>query len=575
MTMVKQLKVLIVEDSEDDASLLVRELRKGGFDVSFARVDLADDMRKALNDRQWDLVLSDHSMPAFNSFEAISVLKQSGLDIPFILVSGSIGEELAVAVMKVGASDFIFKDRLSRLVPAIERELKDAQVRQQRKLAEESLERNRAELKAIYDHTPVMMCTLDAERRVRYVNRAFTEFTGIPEKELLAGRACGVFGCINALDDARGCGFGPKCPDCRLREAVEETLKTGREHRDIEYRATLERNGTRRDVVLIGSTVRTSGPGDPQILLCLHDLTERIRMEDDLRFQGRILSNLSEGINLVRASDFSIIHTNPRFDAMFGYVHGELIGKHVSVLNAPNSGSPYDVADKIAVSLREEGSWHGEVRNITKSGEEFWCHASVTTMESSQYGKAYLSIHTNITERKRTEDALRASEVRYRRLFESAKDGILILDAETGMIQDVNPFLIEMLGYSHETFLGKKVWELGSLKDLFANQINFTELQKNEYIRYEDMALETSDGKRVEVEFVSNVYLVNNRKVIQCNIRNITERKMAEERIRIQLDELKRWQNVTVGREGRVQELKREVNELAVKAGEKKRYEEL
>jgi PAS domain S-box-containing protein len=100
------------------------------------------------------------------------------------------------------------------------------------------------------------------------------------------------------------------------------------------------------------------------------------------------------------------------------------------------------------------------------------------------------------------------------------------------MIVDVNPFLVEMLGFSRPAFLGKKVWELGFLKDLFANQVNFTELQKQEYIRYENMPLETREGRRVEVEFVSNVYLVNQRKVIQCNIRDITERKRAEQALR-------------------------------------------
>ena len=115
---------------------------------------------------------------------------------------------------------------------------------------------------------------------------------------------------------------------------------------------------------------------------------------------------------------------------------------------------------------------------------------------------------------------LRGSEVRYRRLFESAKDGILILDAETGMVVEVNPFLVELLGFSHEMFLGKKVWELGFFKDLVANQGNFAELQQKEYLRYEDMALETSDGRRIEVEFVSNVYQVDHQKVIQCNIWN-------------------------------------------------------
>jgi PAS domain S-box-containing protein len=105
----------------------------------------------------------------------------------------------------------------------------------------------------------------------------------------------------------------------------------------------------------------------------------------------------------------------------------------------------------------------------------------------------------------------------------------LILDAETGMVLDVNPFLVELLGLSSEAFRRKTVWELGFAKDIFANQNNFTELQKNEYIRYEDLAIETSDGRRIEVEFVSNAYQAGGKKVIQCNIRDITERKRAEE----------------------------------------------
>jgi two-component system, cell cycle sensor histidine kinase and response regulator CckA len=126
-------------------------------------------------------------------------------------------------------------------------------------------------------------------------------------------------------------------------------------------------------------------------------------------------------------------------------------------------------------------------------------------------------------------ESLGASELRYRRLFESAKDGILILDGETGMIVDVNPFLVELLGFSRAAFLDKKVWELGFFKDLIANQTNFEELRQKEYIRYEDMPLETADGRAIAVEFVSNVYLVNQHRVIQCNIRDITERKRMED----------------------------------------------
>jgi len=133
------------------------------------------------------------------------------------------------------------------------------------------------------------------------------------------------------------------------------------------------------------------------------------------------------------------------------------------------------------------------------------------------------------TKERASQKLLQDSEMRYRRLFEAARDGILILNAETGVIQDVNPFLIEMLGFSHEKFCGKMLWELGFFKDIDSNKANLLELQEKEYIRYEDLPMETSDGRKIDVELVSNVYLVDHHKIIQCNIRDITERKRADE----------------------------------------------
>ena len=124
---------------------------------------------------------------------------------------------------------------------------------------------------------------------------------------------------------------------------------------------------------------------------------------------------------------------------------------------------------------------------------------------------------------------LKDSEIRYRRLFEAAQDGILILDAETGAITDVNPFLISMLGYSREEILRKKLWEVGAFKDTKASKDAFEALQKKEYIRYKDLPLRAKGGRLIQVEFVSNVYLAGDDKVIQCNIRDITERNKTHE----------------------------------------------
>ena len=128
----------------------------------------------------------------------------------------------------------------------------------------------------------------------------------------------------------------------------------------------------------------------------------------------------------------------------------------------------------------------------------------------------------------RNVQAILASELRYRRLFETAQDGILILDADTGQVVDANPFMKHLLGYSQEEFLGRKLWEIGPFKGAGASKITFAELQLKDRIRYEGLPLETKDGRRVEVEFISNAYLVDQKRLIQCNIRDITERKQAE-----------------------------------------------
>jgi PAS domain S-box-containing protein len=130
----------------------------------------------------------------------------------------------------------------------------------------------------------------------------------------------------------------------------------------------------------------------------------------------------------------------------------------------------------------------------------------------------------DITARRRAEAATKNSEVRYRRLFQAAKDGILILDSDTGTVIDANPFMSNLLGYSHEEFLGKELWEIGLFRDINENRAAYRELQDKGYVRYENLPLESRSGHKVEVEFVSNIYEENDHQVVQCNIRDITER---------------------------------------------------
>lgn len=179
-----------------------------------------------------------------------------------------------------------------------------------------------------------------------------------------------------------------------------------------------------------------------------------------------------------------------------------------------------------------------------------------------------IAMEQGIRARKSAEQVVRKSELRYRRLFEAAQDGILLLNASTGQIEDVNPFLIDMLGYSHAEFLGKKLWEIGATIDETLSKKMFAELQEKSHVRYENMPLKTRDGRLISVEFVSNTYLCGETEVIQCNIRDVTLRKRAEAKLLEQLDELQRFEQVSVGREQRMHEIKQENARLAARLAE-------
>ncbi len=169
------------------------------------------------------------------------------------------------------------------------------------------------------------------------------------------------------------------------------------------------------------------------------------------------------------------------------------------------------------------------IHSICPAADIGFLHALVQSYSPEGSNRTVSILVRDITEHKRAEEKLFTSETQYRRLFEAAKDGILILDGDTGEIVDVNPFLKEMLGYSKTEFLGKQLWEIGLFKDIVANKASFLKLQHEGYVRYENLPLRTQDGQTAWVEFVSNVYDVGKRRVVQCNIRNITERKKAEE----------------------------------------------
>jgi PAS domain S-box-containing protein len=188
------LRVLIIEDSEDDTLLVVRVLQKDGYDPAYERVETADAMGEALERQEWDIIVSDYSMPHFSGPAALALYKEKGLDIPFIIVSGAIGEETAVDAMVSGAHDYVMKNNLARLAPAVRRELKEAKSRRERKQALAELNESKALIEAVVENVPLMIFLKEA-KDLRFVifNRAGEELLGYDRRDLIGKNNLDLF----------------------------------------------------------------------------------------------------------------------------------------------------------------------------------------------------------------------------------------------------------------------------------------------------------------------------------------------------------------------------------------------
>ena len=374
-----RLNVLLIEDSATDAALIVRELERQGYAVRSQRVETADGMRKALVDRPWDVVLSDHSMPRFSSTAALEILHMSGTDLPFLVVTGTLGEESAVAAMRAGAHDLLLKDNLERLGPAIERAMREAGERRRRAAAEEALRENRALLQSIVEGTTDAIYMKDLMGRYMLLNGAGERAVGKSSVEVLGVDDRALFPADEAaavMERDRGVIAS------RTTSTYEETV-THADGRVVTYMAT---KGPVFDAD--GRVVGMFGVS--------RDITERKQAEARLRILAQLsdLSPVSITVHDVRGA---ILYANQRACEMHGYTREEMLRLTVGEIDVPVSAALYE--ERVCVIV-QQGEGLFEVEHIRKDGTTFPLEVRVIATEWNGE-PVLLSVASDITERRR------------------------------------------------------------------------------------------------------------------------------------------------------------------------------
>jgi PAS domain S-box-containing protein len=524
-------RVLLVEDSENDAMLLLRELRRGGYKPLSQRVCTSEHMEGALRaadakDEPFQVVISDYYMPRFSAPDALKLLRELGYDLPFIVVSGKIGEDAAVEIMKAGANDYLTKENMSRLCPAFERELREAEVRRDRERAEKELVRSEDRFRHLVEQIPAVTYVQepidsDTPKAITYMSPQYEAMLGYPSKKEI-------------LDEEHW--LRVLHPEDRERVLAEElrTDQTGEPYR-IEYRQ-IARDGRVVWVRDEATLIRDEEGNSLYWLGVQYDITERKRAEEEFRqSEERFRATFEQAaVGIVQVGlDGEWLRFNDKFCDIVGYEREELGAVSVFELVSPDDFER-DFERGVRMLAGELRDYTEEKLIVGKGGRRVWINLTVSLVhDDSDEPRYFIAVAEDIgkrkqaeEERKRTQEQLRQSEERFKVLSQEVVEGIVL--SENGRIIDANRSVTEMFGYGLEELVGKDAIELTppEYRDKVMRRISDEDTRP-----YESMGLK-KDGTVFPIEMRPRHLPYSGRRIRVTSVIDLTERTHQEEALR-------------------------------------------
>jgi PAS domain S-box-containing protein len=524
----QSLRVLMVEDSEDDALLIIRELKKGGYDPEHERVETSAAMKKALKDKQWDIILCDYKLPKFDAPSAITVLKETNIDIPIIIVSGAIGEETAAECMRSGANDYIMKGNLSRLCPAITRELEEAEVRNNQRQAEENLQVSEKRLRYIMEKMQDAVWSADLSGQYEFLSPSMASIYGRPLSEMM---------------DNPGFWIEAAHPEDQAAVLVSNDAMRRDGHVELEYRIVLA-DGTVRWIFDRKSIIRDEHGKPFRIAGIISDITERkqavVALQlSEIRFR-ELFNRMSSGVAVYEAidngGDFIFSDFNPLAEKIEKVSKKDILGKRVSeVFPGVKAFGIFEIFQRVW----RTGNPEYFPENIYKDGRDpgSWRESWVFKLPTGEI----VAVYNDITERKQIEEALKESEKKYRLLAGNVNDVIFVLDMNLNYTY-ISPSVKILRGYEPEELLNKPPTDTltpSSMELAMRNLSEILELEKSEHreinkTRMLQLEMVRKNGTTVWTEVQFSLIRDENKRAVGIMgvTRDITERKQSFERMR-------------------------------------------